>query len=361
MFELLTQVLLWLLIFFVLRQLLGQFIKTQFYTTIGFLAFVTLLILAFFEPNQGIVAEAWSILSLPFQPLGLAIIFLISLVSWSEAFKPDKLGETFQNRLMWVLVLLLVCSAPVTAYGLSEQMEADLAEAVADSDIAPATVMVVLAQGTTEPGLPPRTQIELTDSGDRLRSAATIYRQRGTFRRVILCANDRRNMELSPEASSQENEAERLTNADLKEIRAVRQVLVDLGVPDGAILVGEGSDSAADVRESAESVRRLLANEENGLRGTEALVLVSSALEMPRAMATFEQTLDNVPEINGGNGVTIVPRPTDFVTVQDTRFQRVTRYPFDLMPSSEALHVTSQIVKEQLISVYYFLRGWLAT
>lgn len=239
MFELLTQVLLWLLIFFVLRQLLGQFIKKQFYTTLGFLAFITLIILAFFDPSQSIVSEAWSILSIPFQPLGLAIVFLISLVSWGEAFKPDKLGDTLQNRLVWVLALLLVCIAPVTAQNLSLQIEEDLAQAVAESDIAPATVLVVLAQGTTEPGLPPRTQIELTDSGDRLRAAANIYRQRsGTIRRVIICAGDRPYMELADDAPTADGAADRVTSDDLREVRAVRQVLVDFGVPDGVILVG---------------------------------------------------------------------------------------------------------------------------
>lgn len=362
MFELLTQVLLWLLIFFVLRQLLGQFIKKQFYTTLGFLAFITLIILAFFDPSQSIVSEAWSILSIPFQPLGLAIVFLISLVSWGEAFKPDKLGDTLQNRLVWVLLLLLVCSAPVTAQNLSLQIEEDLAQAVAESDIAPATVLVVLAQGTTEPGLPPRTQIELTDSGDRLRAAANIYRQRsGTIRRVIICAGDRPYMELADDAPTADGAADRVTSDDLREVRAVRQVLVDFGVPDGVILVGEGSDRSSDVHQSAESVRRLLEREDLGLRGTESLVLVSSALDMQRAMATFEQELNNVDTLNGGDGVTIVPRPTGFVTVQDNRFQRVVRYPYDLMPSTEALDITSDIIKEQLISVYYFLRGWLAT
>ncbi|KKJ00748.1 YdcF family protein [Prochlorothrix hollandica] len=362
MFELLTQVLLWLLIFVILRYLLSQFIKVQFYTTLGFLAFLTLIVLAFFDSDQSIVSEAWSILSLPFSPLGLAIIFLLSLVSWADAFKPDKLGETAQNRTLWALVLLWVCSAPATAQNLSLEFESNLSDVVAGSDIAPATVLVVLAQGTTQPGLPPRTQIELTDSGDRLRAAANIYRQRaGTMQRLIICAAERPNLNLADDAPTGEGEVDRVTNDDLKETRAVRQVLQDFGVPASAILVGESSDQARGVQESAESVKRLLSNEDNGLRGTQSLVLVTSALEMPRAMATFERKLENVAEVNGGDGVTIVPRPTDFVTVQDNRFNLTTRYPYDLMPNADALAITSRLIQEQLVSVYYFLRGWLAT
>ena len=52
MFDLLTQVLLWLLIGVIAWYILKQFIQPAFYTTLGFLMMVGLLVLSFFKPDR---------------------------------------------------------------------------------------------------------------------------------------------------------------------------------------------------------------------------------------------------------------------------------------------------------------------
>ena len=340
MFELLTQVLLWLLIFVIVRYILQQFITTAFYTRLGFLVFAALIVLSFFYPNESVISEAWSILSLPLRPLGLAVFLLGTLVSWGDAFKPDKLGETAQNRVLWVMVILVVSSAPVTAYWLSGQLETEVVEQMTLTRDQDAPVLVVLAQGTTRPGLPPRTQIELTESGDRLRYAAQLVRNRPGIGRVIICGGKRSDLEGGEER-------------DRKEVKEARAMLEGFGVPAGLILVNDDSES---IRESAQGVRELLTNADLGLTGTRSIYLVTSALEMRRAMAAFTHFLDDV---NGG--ITVLPRATDFSTIQEKATpSHNTSYPKDLLPSEEALAVTGKIVQEQLVAVYYFLRGWLA-
>ena len=127
MFELLTQILLWLLIGVIAWYILKQFIQPAFYTTLGFLVMVGLLVVAFFEPDTSVVSEAWSVLSLPLRPLGFALFTLILLVPWSDV-KFD--AKTLQNRQLWVFLTLFISSMPVTAYWLSQQVEQPVAEEI---------------------------------------------------------------------------------------------------------------------------------------------------------------------------------------------------------------------------------------
>ena len=173
MFELLTQVLLWLLIGYIAWFVLKQFIPEKIYTFLGFALLITLIVLAFFDADQGVVSEAWSLLSMPFRPLGIALLMLL----WKFPFKDLWQWKTLQNFTFWALLILLVSAAPITAYSLNKQAETDVANLVRDTAGSGASTIVVLAQDTTKPPIPPRTQIELTEKGDRLRYAAQLYNE----------------------------------------------------------------------------------------------------------------------------------------------------------------------------------------
>lgn len=337
MFELLTQILLWLLIGVIAWYILKQFIQPAFYTTLGFFVMVGLLVMAFFKPDASVVSEAWSVLSLPLRPLGFALFTLIMIINWTEVRFDAK---TLQNRQLWVFLTLFISSMPVTAYWLSQQVETQVAEAVRTTAGQAAPVMVVLAQGTTLPVIPPRTQIELTEEGDRLRYAAEIFFRTGAP--TLIVTGNRR-------SDVQSNKGDRL-----QETNEAVAVLTSLGVPQGSIIVENNKGS---IKASADAVRSVLTDENRGLTGVRSVFLVSSALEMQRAKATFEKTLADL-----GEGVRIIPRATDFYTVQEEGdFRHKYRVPQDLIPNEHALAQTGDLVQEYLTQIYYLLRGWLTT
>ena len=112
------------------------------------------------------------------------------------------------------------------------------------------------------------------------------------------------------------------------------EFLTDLGVPKDRIVVeGQSRNTYENAREASE----LLAE-----RGIERVILVTSALHMPRALATFRATqLD------------VVPAPTDFeVTTVGERTL------LDLLPDAEALQGSSRALKEYLGLWVYRKRGW---
>lgn len=333
MYELLTQVLLWLLIGYIAWFVLKQFIPQKIYTFLGFALLVTLIVLAFFEPSQSVVSEAWSILSLPFRPLGFILICLLMAFSFDKIMK----GSFVQDPIFWAIAILLITSAPATAYWLHGEAELDAASLMKNNTVTGPAPIVLLAQGTTQPQLPPRTQIEMTEAGDRVRYAAQLYgEQPGSS--IIIAADRRAGIsEASRESLNESNE--------------VRTLLNRAGVPLEAIRV---ADNSSTIRESALKVRKVLKD-----TGTREIVLVSSAIDMQRAAATFTHTLE---DLNNGDGVRVVPRATDFVSIQSSgKPRRRLSFPQDVVPSEKALSLTGQALQEQFISVYYFLRGWLSS
>lgn len=335
MYELLTQVLLWLLIGYVAWFVLKQFIPEKVYTFLGFALLVALIVLAFFRPNEGIVSEAWSILSLPFRPLGFALLLLLSVFPFKEMTQ----WKVLQNRVFWAIVILLLASAPATAYWFHEQAEQNVALMTRSAPaINSPQVIVLLGQGTTRPRIAPRQDIELTDRGDRLRYAARLYQEQPGSS-LIVAADRRLDIQGSDDLRNESTD--------------VRTLLAQFGVPPERVIEANRSGT---VYQSATAVKRIL---EERFPGTPQLVLVTSALEMHRAASTFTQILSAA---NGGTGVKIIPRATGFVSVKgEEGAQRRLRLPKDLIPNEYSLYLTSLAIQEQFLSVYYFLRGWLSS
>lgn len=336
MYDLLTQVLLWLLIGYVAWFVLKQFIPEKVYTFLGFALLVALIVLAFFKPDQNIVSEAWSILSLPFRPLGFVLLLLVSVFP----FKDMTQWRILQDRIFWAIIILLLASAPATAYWFHEQAET---EVIALTRSAPAVnaprPIILLGQGTTRPRISPRLEIELTERGDRLRQAARLYQEQPGS--TVIVAADRRN-DIEGPADRREETSD------------IRALLASFGVPPERVIEAGRSSS---VHESATNIKKIL--QEQFPEDTSEVILVTSALEMRRAASTFTQEFES---LNNGNGLQIIPRATGFVSIQgDDTADRRFRLPKDLIPSEHALYLTSLAIQEQFLSVYYFLRGWLSS
>jgi uncharacterized SAM-binding protein YcdF (DUF218 family) len=82
------------------------------------------------------------------------------------------------------------------------------------------------------------------------------------------------------------------------------------------------------------------------------VILVTSALHMPRSKALFES-----------QGITVIPAPVDFtVTEQNwsSAFDpRLGEFVISLMPNASALNLTTNVLKEYLGMFIYSLRGWM--
>jgi uncharacterized SAM-binding protein YcdF (DUF218 family) len=117
------------------------------------------------------------------------------------------------------------------------------------------------------------------------------------------------------------------------EASAMRDFLVDLGVPAEAVWLEERS---RNTRENAVHTAKILE-----AQGIGPMPLVTSALHMPRALATFRAA-----------GINAIPAPTDFeVEVRPRVF-------LDWLPDAEALAASTRALKEYPGLWVYRYRGW---
>lgn len=313
MFLLLTQVLLWLLITVIIYNLLLKVIPRAYLTLLGGFLLFTIIVLAFFFPNDTLVRTAWSVLSFPLKPVGATIVLIAAALNQ---------GLKNRNLIVAALMILLLTSIPFVSTVLARPLELGAFPRTAPAaTTAPAGAIVVLAQGTTQPSLPPRTQIQLTDEGsNRLRRAAQLYQ----------------------EQVSAGNQPVVIASAG-QEANNVATVLNQFGVPQGQIVVESRS---RDLRTSAEQVNAILRSRAIQDR---PVFLVTSAINSRRASLAFSQV-----------GVNVVTQPANFVSTEPgTREARnITVESF--IPSVDALSVSTRILEEFYTTIYYSLRGWLS-
>ncbi|MEQ8462964.1 YdcF family protein [Coleofasciculus sp. E1-EBD-02] len=321
MFLLLTRILLWLLIAVILYNLFKKVIPKEYFTLLGGLFLFGFIVVAFFSPGNDAVSTIWNILSFFLKPVGASIVLL--------GFALRQGLDKSKNQVMAALLILLLASTPF----FSNLLAASTEQTVVTPESAAAqtaSAIVVLGQGTTQPDEPPRTQIQLTDTGDRILYAAQLYRQSGNNPLVVVSAGPRPNLEGNQDQVVEAND--------------IRALLVQFGVPQTRIVV---EPTATNLRTSAEEVEDILRDQ--GIADNRVF-LVTSAYNSRRAQQAFRSVgLNNV-----------VAKPTGFFTVQPGTTSTINQWIESFIPSVEALTVTTRIVEEFYASIYYYLRGWQA-
>lgn len=331
MFLLLTQVLLWLLVTVILYNLLVKVIPKTYLTLLGGLFLFSIIVLAFFFPGERLVSTAWSVLSFPLKPVGATILLLS--VALNQGLKK-------RNQVVAALMILLISSTPFFSTLLARSLELGEVSPTArtvntGTAAAPATqtagAIVLLGQGTTQANLPPRTQVQLTDTGNRILYAAQVYRQQqslGASPTVIVSAGPR-------EEAQGRNQA--------AEANDIKTLLTQLGVP-GDRIVTEARSS--DLRSSATEVKSILSR--RGIGGTRVIVITSG----------YNSRLARLTYSNAG--INVISRPTNFFSVQPGTRENLNIGIKSFIPSVEALGISTRIVDEFFTTIYYYLRGWLA-
>jgi len=199
-------------------------------------------------------------------------------------------------------------------------------QSLPDADPPAADVIVVLSGGI-EPTLALREEIEvLGEARSRMVHAARLF-ERGKAPLVLVCSGPAENPLTSAEAP------------DMPELLGV------LGVPKDAILEERRSRNTF---ENAVEAKRLL--EPLGLH---RILLVTSALHMPRAVGLFRH-----------QGFDTVPAPTDFKVLYAQRRWRdlpLARLIFSaFVPSADALASTTNALREHLGIVVYRALGLIS-
>lgn len=232
-------------------------------------------------------------------PLGTAL--LLGLAGLALAAGASAVRRRAGLLLVGVaLGWLTAWSMPVASDGLRGWLE-DAAGPRAVEALAPAPAMVVLG-GSTRGARPPRRPYpDLGAAADRLWHAARLYR---AAKAPLLVLSG---------GTGHEGEG--------PEAEAMRQFLLELGVPAGAMVLESASVTTAG---NAAFSARLLRQ-----RGIEQVLLVTSALHMRRARALFEL-----------EGIRVIPAPTDHEVV-DRPFRLL-----DVVPDAEALEGSGRAIKE---------------
>lgn len=358
MFELITQILILVGIYYLIRALWPALYNAKYFAWFGVAVLISLIVMAFVAPTNRTVAILWIVISFPLRPLGLTLSLLVYALA--EGWQKAKGAQVLSAFL-----ILLICSLPVTAYLLTAQTEQrSVVEAIQRQESAnPRGVqaIVVLGDGLAplDPASRVRTQGGKVGSGvsvtmqSRLIYAAELYAnrsQRGSNPLVIVS--------IGPPPLDANGKAL------VGEGPVVTDVLTSRGVPQSQIKL---DTDGVDPRSSAVAVRQILGFGDNadcrifavcddkvkelqpgGVGPSVPIVLVSQALMVRRASSTFTRLYFEV-----------VARPTGFYCFQFQSGWQLQAL-VELVPSAEALSITSAVVNEYLTTVYYFLRGWLA-
>ena len=250
-------------------------------------------------------------------PLGLAcIILIISLLvnkqsKWLKIFVGIALGILWLGGTRWVSVMLV--------RSLEWQY-------LPPENTPNAEIIVVLGGGTSAIEYP-RTQVELGAAADRIFYASWLYHQ-GAAPKIFLTGG------YIPWLGTREGSpAENMA-----------LVLARLGIPDEVQIIETKSQNTY---ENALYTKEIL----NQL-GITRILLVTSALHMPRAYAVFKNL-----------GLEVIPAPTDYTVTQGDwdrlmEFNFVTQF-FNFFPSVGNLSSTTNAIKEYLGLFVYKLKGWI--
>lgn len=245
-----------------------------------------------------------------FDPFFVALLLAIaSLLLWKK------------RRLAWGLLLasvgiLLVLSAPPVSLALARSLEGQFPD-VDVAQVAPAQALVVLG-GTIRMPSGQHHASGITEPSDRLLKCFRLYRAGKAP--LIVC-------------SGGNNPVGKIAGVP-PEAEGMEQLLEEWGVPQSAIEVENGS---INTHENALLSYRLLAP-----RGITRIILVTSALHMPRAAAAFRKV-----------GFAVTPAPADFHTGWGTppAFER-------WIPSVNSIRESERDLREWSGIWVYRWRGW---
>jgi uncharacterized SAM-binding protein YcdF (DUF218 family) len=242
-----------------------------------------------------------------------ALIFLLLICAWIVRKRRPKISVSMCAA---AVLLLFVLGCPTTSQWLVRSLENQYPDR--GLSVEPNAQAIIVLGGSLN--LPSDTHqfVGLTNSSDRIDEGLRLYRAGKAPLIVVSGGDSPLNTRIRP----------------LHEADYMRSLLEEWGAPDSAILV---EDASINTRENALFTHKLLA-----AHGINRVLLVTSAIHMPRAVAAFRKV-----------GFDVVAAPADFQSGWVAQASV-----FNWLPSSGSLLNSSNVLHEWLGYFIYKLRGW---
>lgn len=250
-------------------------------------------------------------------PLGLSVILLIA------AFLVHHNRKISRGLVLAACLILWLSSTT----GFSNLLARSLEWRFLPPDIIPPADVIILLGGGTEPAAYPRSTTEINGAGDRVLYAAKLFAE-GKAPRILLSGG----------------EIAWLNDGSSTPAQDMANILMDIGVPESAlILENESQNTYENALKAKEILSELEVNQ---------ILLVTSAMHMPRAVALFEK-----------QGLEVIPLPVDYSVTQDDSAGGQARSwinrILNVIPSASNLALTTSALKEYLGMLIYTLQGWM--
>jgi uncharacterized SAM-binding protein YcdF (DUF218 family) len=190
----------------------------------------------------------------------------------------------------------------------------------------PSSEAIVILGGATKSATKPRPMVDVSERGDRILYGAKLYLEKKAP--LIIVAGGR----IDP-----------FNSAGIPESEDMAQLLEMMGVASEAIVQ---EPESLNTYQNAVNVKKILEQ-----RGITKILLVTSAIHMPRSLLIFKR-----------QGIDVIPAPTDFLVSEldsltmGRTFQNII---LNLVPDSDRLDKTTQAIKEYVGMAIYRLRGWI--
>ena len=255
---------------------------------------------------------AYSIFLKLLHPTSLSLILLLG----SAVFRRR---ERVRRGLFWGGIgILVICGNGLLWRGPSRHLERQYLPV----GPLPKAEAILILSGGVERRLPPRPTVEVGEAGDRLLYGAYLYRS--GLAPVVICTG----------GSATGGAGSRSLAAEMVEFLSL------LGLPKEKMLT-EGESS--NTHEHAVNLGPLFKE-----RKIKRVLLVTSALHMPRSVGVFRRLC---PEVE------FIPAPTDFRVVDQPRpwYREVA----GMIPTPGNLVGFSEMFHEYLGMVEYRVRGWM--
>ncbi len=250
-------------------------------------------------------------------PFGFAIILLVL------AFILHRYRRLERAGILMAVLILLIGSNQWVAFSLARSLEWQY---LPTGEIPKADAIVLLGGGT-DPAEPPWPMVQVNGAGERVIYAAYLFKQ---GKAPIILASGGNVDFIGSQPSTPASDMESL--------------LVFMGVPEQAIWL---QDKSQNTYEDALYCAQMLK-----AKNIERVILVTSAIHMPRSVALFQT-----------QGIQVIPAPADFSVTQagwdDLTHATVASQVVNLLPSVGNLSLTTDALKEYFGILVYRLRGWI--
>ncbi|MDC0833535.1 Putative membrane protein [Geitlerinema sp. FC II] len=249
-------------------------------------------------------------------PLGLSLLLMLAslVLLW-------KRPRCAAFSVFLAFVVLMAGGNGWVCAGLVRSLES---QHIPTEELPTAEAIVVLGGATRSPS-PPRPWVEVNEAGDRTLYGAKLYLD-GKAEYVVLSGG---RISWRGEVGSEAEDMAKIVEA--------------MGVPSEQILLDRTS---LNTHQNAVNVKEILEE-----RGIQRVLLVTSALHMPRSLRVFKK-----------QGIDAIPAPTDFL-VTDASLAAMSdsweAIVLNIIPDAHRLALTTRALKEYVGIVVYGLRGWL--